>query len=65
MKGECHMAARFEIFTDKAGESRFRLKAANGEIIASSEGYSSRAAAKNGIASVQKNAPIAEIVELD
>ncbi|TDP93483.1 hypothetical protein EDF62_1463 [Leucobacter luti] len=59
------MAARFEIYTDKAGESRFRLKAANGEIIATSEGYSSRSAAKNGIASVQKNAPIAEIVELD
>ncbi|MBL3700003.1 YegP family protein [Leucobacter luti] len=59
------MAARFEIYTDKAGESRFRLKAANGEVIAVSEGYSSRSAAKNGIASVQKNAPIAEIVELD
>ncbi|SJN13442.1 hypothetical protein FM113_17850 [Leucobacter sp. 7(1)] len=59
------MAARFEIYTDKAGESRFRLKAANGEVIAVSEGYSSRSAAKNGIASVQKNAPVAEIVELD
>lgn len=59
------MAARFEIYTDKAGEARFRLKAANGEVIAVSEGYSSLAAAKNGVASVQKNAPIAEIVELD
>lgn len=59
------MAAKFEIYTDKAGESRFRLKAANGEIIAVSEGYSSRGAAHKGIASVQKNAPIAEIVEVD
>jgi len=58
------MAAKFELYTDKAGEYRFRLKAANGEVIAVSEGYSSKASAQNGIASVKTNAPIAEVVEL-
>ncbi|MCZ8344504.1 MAG: YegP family protein [Leptospira sp.] len=55
------MAGKFEIYKDKAGEFRFRLKAANGEIIASSEGYSSKAACENGIESVKKNASGAEI----
>ena len=59
------MAARFEIDTDKAGEHRFRLKAGNGEAIAVSECHSLRSAAHNDIASVQQNAPVAEIVELD
>ena len=54
---------KFEIYADKAGEFRFRLKARNGEIIATSEGYSSKAACENGIESVKKNAPEAEIVE--
>ena len=53
----------FEWYTDKAGQYRFNLKAANGEIIARSEGYSSKAGCVNGINSVKKNAPIAEIVE--
>ncbi len=57
------MAGKFEIYKDKAGEFRFRLKAANGEIIASSEGYSSKAACENGIESVKKNASDAEIVD--
>ncbi|MCT8335655.1 YegP family protein [Leptospira sp. 85282-16] len=55
------MAAKFEIYKDKAGEFRFRLKASNGEIIASSEGYSSKQACENGIASVKNNASSAEI----
>ncbi|OJX72971.1 MULTISPECIES: YegP family protein [unclassified Leifsonia] len=59
------MAGKFELYKDKAGEYRFRLKAANGETIATSEGYASKSGAKNGIASVQKNAPTAEVVELD
>ena len=42
---------------------KFDLKASNGEVIATSEVYSSKAACKNGVASVQKNAPAAEIVE--
>ena len=54
---------KFELYTDKAGEFRFRLKAKNGEIIATSEGYKSKAGCENGIASVQKNAPEAETVE--
>jgi len=49
------MAGRFELFTDKAGEFRFRLKAGNGQIILASEGYKQRASAENGIASVRKN----------
>lgn len=47
----------FELYTDKAGEFRFRLKAANGEIILASEGYTAKASALNGIESVKKNAP--------
>jgi uncharacterized protein YegP (UPF0339 family) len=51
------MAGKFELFKDKAGEYRFRLKAANGEIILASEGYARRDGAENGIASVKTNAP--------
>ena len=51
------MAAKFEIYEDKAGEHRFRLKAGNGEIILGSEGYSSKSACNNGIESVRTNAP--------
>jgi hypothetical protein len=54
---------KFEWFKDKAGKFRFRLLAANGEIIAVSEGYSSKEACVNGIESVKKNAPIAKLVE--
>jgi uncharacterized protein YegP (UPF0339 family) len=54
---------KFEWFKDKAGKFRFRLVAANGEIIAVSEGYSSKDACVNGIESVKKNAPIAKIFE--
>jgi uncharacterized protein len=53
---------KFEIYTDKAGNCRFRLKASNGEIIGSSEGYESKASCKNGIASIVKNAPDAAVV---
>ena len=52
---------KFEIYTDNAGEFRFRLKAKNGETIAASEGYKSKASCLNGIESVRKNAPEAEI----
>ena len=54
---------KFEMYTDKAGEFRFRLKATNGEIIAVSEGYKAKASCENGIESVKKNAPEAEIEE--
>ena len=52
---------KFEVYTDKAGEFRFRLKARNGQVIAVSEGYTTKASCENGIASVKKNAPEAEI----
>ena len=54
---------KFEVYTDKAGEFRFRLKARNGEIIAVSEGYKAKASCMNGIESVRKNAPDAPVVE--
>ena len=54
---------KFEIYTDKAGEFRFRLKATNGQIIAVSEGYKTLKNCQNGIASVKKNAPDAKIVK--
>ena len=49
------MAGKFECFKDKADEYRFRLKAGNGEIILSSEGYNAKAGCTNGIESVKKN----------
>lgn len=51
---------KFEIFTDKRGAFRFRLKASNGQIIATSEGYSAKASCISGIDSVRKNAADAE-----
>ena len=54
---------KFEVYTDKAGEYRFRLKARNGEIIATSEGYKAKNSCLNGVESVKKNAPEAEIEE--
>ena len=52
---------KFEVYTDKAGEFRFRLKATNGQIIAVSEGYKAKDSCLNGVESVKKNAPDAEI----
>ena len=54
---------KFKLYQDKAGEFRFRLKATNGEIIAASQGYSSKSGCQNGIDSVKRNAPDAEIVD--
>ena len=54
---------KFEMYIDKTGEYRFRLKATNGQIIAASEGYSAKAGCLNGIDSVKRNAPDAEIDE--
>lgn len=49
--------AKFEMYKDKAGEYRWRLKASNGQVIASSgEGYTTKANCQNGIESVKKNA---------
>lgn len=52
------MAAKFEIYKDKGGEFRFRLRAANGEIILSSEGYLAAASARSGAESVKKSADL-------
>ena len=54
---------KFEVYTDKAGETRFRLKATNGQVIGVSEGYKTKASCLNGIASVQKNAPDSPVAE--
>lgn len=54
------MAHKFEIYKDKAGEFRVRFKY-NAEIMFSTEGYSSKASAKNAIESIKKNAPGAPV----
>ena len=54
---------KYEVYQDKAGEFRFRLKARNGESIGKSEGYKSKASCLNGIESVGRNAPEGEVVE--
>ena len=56
---------KFEVYTDKAGEFRFRLKARNGEIIAVGEGYKAKASCLNGIDSIRRNAPEAEVVKVE
>ena len=55
---------KFEVYLDKAGEFRFRLKATNGQIIAVGEGYKAKASCFNGIDSIKRNAPDAEIVRI-
>lgn len=54
---------KFEIYLDKAGEYRFRLRASNGENILASEGYKAKSSCKKGIDSVVRNAdsPVVEI----
>lgn len=53
---------KFEVYKDKAGEFRFRLKARNGEIIVTGEGYKSKDGCLKGIESIRKNAPEADLV---
>ena len=43
---------KYELYTDTAGKYRFRLKAANGEIVAASQGYTNKSSALNGISSI-------------
>ncbi len=52
---------KFEVYQDKAGEFRFRLKATNGQVIATGEGYKTKASCLNGVESVKKNAADAKI----
>ena len=56
---------KFEVYVDKAGEFRFRLKARNGEIIATGEGYKAKASCLNGIDSIGRNAPEAPVVQVE
>ncbi len=56
---------KFEVYVDKAGEFRFRLKARNGEIVAVGEGYKAKASCLNGIDSIRRNAPDADVVKLE
>ena len=56
------MAHKFEIVKDKAGEYRVRFKY-NSEIMFSTEGYASKASAKNAIESIKKNGPGADVVD--
>ncbi|HYB82713.1 MAG TPA: DUF1508 domain-containing protein [Mycobacterium sp.] len=58
------MAAKFELSKDKSGKFRFHLKAANGEIIAASQGYETRASAEKGIAAIKTSASDAKVVDL-
>lgn len=60
-----HMPAKFEVYQDAKKQFRFRLKAANGEIIATGEAYTTKKSCMNGIASIKKNAPIADVVEIE
>jgi uncharacterized protein YegP (UPF0339 family) len=57
------MAGKFVLKKDKAGQFRFNLVASNGEIIATSESYTSKSAALNGVDSVRRNAGEAELVD--
>ena len=54
---------KFEVYADKAGKFRFRLKAKNGQVIAVGEAYETKKAVLAGVASVKKNAPGAKLVE--
>ena len=54
---------KFEVYQDKAGEFRFRLKARNGQIVAVGEGYKQLASCLNGIDSIKRNAPDAEVIK--
>ncbi len=56
---------KYEVYMDNAGEYRFRLKARNGEIIAVGEGYKKNTSCLNGIDSIERNAPEAEIVKIE
>ncbi|HOC13112.1 MAG TPA: YegP family protein [Propionicimonas sp.] len=56
---------KFEIYPDAAGKYRWRLKASNGQIIASGQGYATERSCRDGIESVKKHAASAEVVEVE
>lgn len=55
---------KFEIYKDKKGETRFRFRAGNGEVMFSSEGYKSKASAVKAVESIKKNAPEAAVDDM-
>lgn len=57
--------AKLEVYTDRVGGHRWRLKAGNGEIVATSESYTSRYSAKKSAESVKRWADSATIVEIN
>ncbi len=57
------MPGKFEVYTDKAGKFRFRLKAANGQVVATGEDYETKAAAIKGCEAVQRAAADAAVVD--
>jgi len=59
------MAGKFEVYEDRAGKFRFRLKAANGQVVASGEAYEAKSAAKKGCEAVQNAAAGASVVEVE
>lgn len=58
------MTGKFELYEDKGGDWRFRLKAGNGEVVATGQAYASLAGAKEGCAAVQRAADGANVVEV-
>lgn len=58
---------KYEVYQDKAGKFRFRLKASNGQVVAQGEAYETKRACLNGIKSIQRNAqsPVVEIPSSD
>jgi uncharacterized protein len=59
------MAGKFEVYTDSSGKYRFRLKAGNGEVVATGQAYTTMAGAKEGCAAVQRAASGASVVEVE
>lgn len=59
------MAGKFEVYEDKSGKFRFRLKASNGQVIASGQAYSTKESCLKGIESVRSNAPEAKLVDVE
>lgn len=64
-KGAYIMSGKFEVYEDKSGKFRFRLKASNGQTIATGQAYKTKKSCMNGIESVKTNAANAEIVEVE
>jgi uncharacterized protein YegP (UPF0339 family) len=58
------MAGKFEVYEDKSGQYRWRLKAGNGEIVASGESYKTKSGAKEGCEAVKRAAAGADVVEV-